>query len=80
DVPAGTQSGTVFRLRGKGIPSLRGAGRGDQYVTVHVDIPKNLTAQQKELVKQLDEALGGKAAQTEEKSGGTRPFGRKKKK
>jgi len=76
DVPAGTQSGTVFRLRGKGIPSLRGAGRGDQYVTVNVVIPKNLTAEQKELVRKLDESLTGKPAPAEK----PKPFGRKKKK
>lgn len=34
NLPAGTQTGTTFRLRGKGIPELRGRGRGDQYVTV----------------------------------------------
>lgn len=58
-VPEGTQSGTVFRLRGKGIPYLRGSGRGDQYVTVTVEIPKNLTAEQREAVKKLDELLTG---------------------
>jgi len=60
-VPAGTQSGTVFRLRGKGIPFLHGSGRGDQYVTVSVEIPKNLSASQRELVRQLDESMGGNA-------------------
>ena len=58
-IPEGTQSGTVFRLRGKGIPYLRGSGRGDQYVTVTVEIPKNLTAEQREAVKKLDELLTG---------------------
>ena len=41
-LPAGTQSGTTFRLRGKGIPELRGRGRGDQYVTVKVQVPTSL--------------------------------------
>ena len=57
-VPEGTQSGTVFRLRGKGIPFLRGGGRGDQYITVRVVTPKSLTAEQKELLRQLGESLG----------------------
>ena len=58
-VPEGTQSGTVFRLRGKGIPFLRGSGRGDQYVTVNVVIPKGLTREQRELVTQLDKTMSG---------------------
>ncbi len=61
-IPEGTQSGTVFRLRGKGIPFLRGGGRGDQFVTVTVTIPKGLSAEQKDLLLKLDESLGGKGA------------------
>lgn len=57
-IPEGTQSGTVFRLRGKGIPFLHGSGRGDQYVTVTVEIPKGLNSEQRELVQKLSEALG----------------------
>ncbi len=57
-IPEGTQSGTVFRLRGKGIPNLRGGGRGDQFVTVNVEIPKNLTGEQKDLLRQFGETLG----------------------
>jgi molecular chaperone DnaJ len=53
-VPEGTQSGTVFRLRDKGIPSLRGGSRGDQFVTVRVQTPTNLTPEQKELLRQFD--------------------------
>ena len=60
NIPEGTQSGTVFRLRNKGIPYIRGSGRGDQYVTVNVNIPKNLTSDQKEIVRQLDDALNGR--------------------
>ena len=58
-VPAGTQNGAVFRLRGKGVPRLQGSGRGDQYVTVNVTIPRNLTSEQRELVKELQESLRG---------------------
>lgn len=50
-IPAGTQSGTTFRMRKKGIPSLRGYGNGDQYITVHVEVPKSLTGKQKELLE-----------------------------
>ncbi|WP_291633408.1 molecular chaperone DnaJ [Clostridium sp.] len=50
-VPAGTQSGTVFRLKGKGIPRVNGHGRGDQYVKVVVDVPKSLNDKQKEALK-----------------------------
>jgi len=57
-IPEGTQTGTVFRLRGKGIPNLRGSGRGDQFVTVHVTVPTGLTPQQKELLRQFGESLG----------------------
>ncbi|MGN0148634.1 MAG: molecular chaperone DnaJ [Clostridia bacterium] len=55
DIPEGTQSGTRFRLRGKGIPYIRSKNRGDQYVTVNVEVPKNLTAKQKEILKEFDE-------------------------
>ena len=44
-----------FRLRGKGVPFIRGKGRGDQYVTVTVEVPKNLSSKQKELLKEFDE-------------------------
>ena len=50
-IPAGTQSGTTFRMRKKGMPSLRGYGAGDQYITVHVEVPKSLTGKQKELLE-----------------------------
>lgn len=58
DVPAGTQSGDTFRLRGLGIPRLRGGGRGDQLVKVQVATPTNLTSEQQVLFKQLAETLG----------------------
>ena len=57
-VPEGTQSGTVFRLKGKGIPYLRGSGRGDQFITVKVVTPKNLNKEQKELLQKLGESFG----------------------
>lgn len=54
-VPMGTQPGESFRLRGKGIQNLNRYGRGDQYVKVNIEVPKNLTDKQKELLKQFDE-------------------------
>jgi len=57
-VPAGTQSGTVFRLKGKGIPRVNGHGRGDEYVKVIVDIPKTLNDKQKAALKLYMEASG----------------------
>ncbi|MCP8967177.1 molecular chaperone DnaJ [Ectobacillus ponti] len=56
-IPAGTQSGTEFRLKGKGAPNVRGYGQGDQYVIVRVVTPTKLNAKQKELLREL--ANGG---------------------
>ena len=52
-VPAGTQPGAVFRLRNKGIPALRGGGRGDQLVRVRVEVPKKLTHEQQGLLEKF---------------------------
>ena len=52
--PEGTQPGQVFRLKGQGVQHLRGNGQGDLYVTAVVEIPKKLTNQQKELLRQFD--------------------------
>ena len=57
DLPEGTQTGTTFRLRGKGIPNINGRGRGDQYVTVFVEVPKNLNGEQKEALRRFGETL-----------------------
>ena len=57
-LPAGTQPGTTFRLRGKGIPSVNGRGRGDQYVTVTIETPRDLNREQKEALKKFSETLG----------------------
>ena len=57
-LPEGTQSGTTFRLKGKGIPSINGRGRGDQYVTVYIETPRNLNREQKEALKKFAETLG----------------------
>ena len=57
-LPEGTQSGTTFRLKGKGIPSINGRGRGDQYVTVYIETPKNLNKEQKEALRKFAESMG----------------------
>ncbi len=56
-IPPGTKSHTWFRLRGKGIKHVDSWGRGDQHVMVYIDVPKKLSKQQKELLKQLDASL-----------------------
>ncbi len=53
-VREGTQPGDVFKLRGKGIPYVNGRGRGDQYVQVTVEVPRNLTQKQKDVLKEFD--------------------------
>lgn len=74
-IPEGTQPGYTFRLRGKGIPNLRGSGRGDQFVTVSVKVPKNLTGSQKELLRQFAASMG----EYDNDAGRSNIFGRKKK-
>lgn len=53
DIPEGTQTGTTFRLRDKGIPYMRGNGNGSEYVTVKIEVPKKLTNKQKDLLRQF---------------------------
>jgi molecular chaperone DnaJ len=74
-IPEGTQTGSVFRMRGKGIPYLRGSGRGDQFVSVKVAVPRNLTSSQKELLKQFAASVGDEIPESH--GGGI--FGKKKK-
>jgi len=57
DIPEGTQTGTTFRLRNKGIPNVNGRGRGDQFVTVHIETPRNLTREQKDALRKFSETL-----------------------
>lgn len=59
-VPAGTQSGRILRLKGKGVPRLRGGGNGDQHVQVKVLTPQKLSDRQKELLKEFAELSGDK--------------------
>ncbi len=57
-IPAGTESGAVLRLRGRGISMLAGAGKGDQLVEVYIEVPKELTGAQREAVEALGRAFG----------------------
>ncbi len=59
-IPEGTQSGTTFRLKGKGVPGIGGRARGDQYVTVYIETPRNLTKEQKTALRKFSELLGEK--------------------
>jgi molecular chaperone DnaJ len=61
-IPAGTQTGAVFRLKGKGIPDLQGYGRGDELVRVHVDVPRKLSARQRELLEEYARNGGGEVS------------------
>ena len=64
-MPEGTQSGTTFRLRGTGIPGLNGRGRGDQYVTVKVQVPTGLSRAQKDALKAFGTTMGETAPETD---------------
>lgn len=73
-VPEGTQPGAVFRMKGKGIPYLRGSGRGDQFVSIKLVVPRNLSGSQKELLRQFAASMGELDGEA-----GKGIFGRKKK-
>lgn len=66
-IPEGTQPGTVFRLRGKGVQNLNGRGRGDQYVEVTVEVPKGLSKAQKDALKNFDKLLTDEKQYTKRK-------------
>ncbi|MBK8179431.1 MAG: molecular chaperone DnaJ [Planctomycetes bacterium] len=65
-IPSSTQSGKVFRLRGQGLPTMDGGGRGDQLVRVFIEVPTKLSSRQKELLKEFNEI--------EQKNAGERSF------
>ncbi|MEN2993972.1 MAG: molecular chaperone DnaJ [Thermodesulfovibrio sp.] len=58
EIPPGTPSGRVFKLKGKGLPRVGGTQRGDQIVTVYIDVPKKLTERQRELLEEFAKASG----------------------
>lgn len=58
EIPSGTQSDTVFKLRGQGMPTLRGGSRGNLYVTVNVVIPQKINSKQRKLLEEFAEVSG----------------------
>ncbi len=58
NIPEGTQTGTTFRLKGKGVPFLRNGGRGDQFVTVKVAVPRGMSSAQKDALRRYAESMG----------------------
>lgn len=68
DIPEGTQGGTTIRLKDKGAPSIHRRGRGDQYTTLIVEIPRNLTEREKELFQELASMSGETIAKASRKS------------
>jgi molecular chaperone DnaJ len=68
-IPPGTQTGQVFRLRGKGVPFLRQNGRGDQVVIARVIVPKKLTEQQRKLFQELAQTLDKEEPERERDEG-----------
>ncbi|MFM1747436.1 MAG: molecular chaperone DnaJ [Verrucomicrobiota bacterium] len=63
-IPHGTQSGTTFRLRGRGMPSLRGGAQGDQLVRVQVEVPSALSSEQRRLLEEFAQVSGDAAEPT----------------
>ena len=76
DIPEGTQPGSVFRLKGKGIQNIRSKARGDQLVRIIVDIPTKLNSEQREALLKFNSLMGGSTPTGEEKKGF---FGKKRK-
>jgi molecular chaperone DnaJ len=73
-VPPGVQSGKQLRLRGKGMPTLRGAGAGDLYIELAVETPVNLTARQRELLKEFEAAGKDNSPESQDFFGRVRSF------
>ncbi|MEC2054342.1 molecular chaperone DnaJ [Peribacillus psychrosaccharolyticus] len=67
-IPAGTQTGTRFRLKGKGAPNVRGYGQGDQHVVILLVTPRKLTEKQKQLLREFSEISGQNAPDEQEQS------------
>lgn len=67
-IPAGTQSGKTFRMRGKGAPNVRGYGHGDQHIIVKIVTPTKLTDRQKELLREFNEIGGNESTNEQDNS------------
>jgi molecular chaperone DnaJ len=74
DVPAGTQTGARFRLRGKGMPSVSGRGHGDLYVIARASVPKKLTREQKHLLEELAKTMPQENIEAATGDGQEKPF------
>lgn len=57
-IPAGTQNGKIFKLKGKGVQNVNGKGKGDMFVTIRVEVPKELSPRAKELIEELSKEVG----------------------
>ncbi len=66
-IPAGTESGTIFRLRGKGLPDLQRGGRGNEHVRVDVEVPKEVSGREQELLEELRSLNGEKPLKPKKK-------------
>ena len=77
-VPAGTQPGTRFRLKGKGVPRVNSQGRGDQYVNIIVEVPKNLNKEQEAALKEFMSTMGEVESGHHEEKSGLKSFFKKK--
>jgi molecular chaperone DnaJ len=73
-IPAGTQVGARFKLRGKGMPSVNGRGHGDLYAITRLAVPKKLTKEQKHLLEELAKTMPAETLDASELDGGDKPF------
>jgi molecular chaperone DnaJ len=73
-IPAGTQVGARFKLRGKGMPNVNGRGQGDLYAIARLAVPKRLTKEQKHLLEELAKTMPTESLETSESDPGDKPF------
>ena len=73
-IPAGTQAGARFKLRGKGMPNVSGRGHGDLYAIARVAVPKKLTKEQKHLLEELAKTMPQSALEPSEPTTADKPF------
>src|SRR5262249_24354841 len=73
-IPAGTQPGARFKLRGKGMPNVSGRGHGDLYVVARAAVPKKLTKDQRRLLEELAKTMPQESIEPGSAEGGEKPF------